>query len=295
MESESSPKSYVRALDPRRCLWGVAWRTTLLFAALALALTGPWYAWPVAFVLIGILQYHFLVLSHEAQHYLVARSRRLNDLIGAWFFAYPFGQPYNSERRRHMAHHKYVGSPEDPDYSRYLIDGKHPWLEMISYFARLGLYGKVLEYAGATRKPAPAGASKEGDDSERSVGEIALVALVQLVILSVFWLLGYPFHCVFFWWLPILLVAAPATEFREFCEHVTTASTPHVLKSFRLPVWERFVIGPVGFAYHAEHHFFPSIPYYHLPKVAKLPLNRREEYEVHQSYFDVLRLIRRDS
>jgi len=262
---------------------------------LRLALTGPWYAWPVAFFLIGILQYNFLILSHEAQHYLVARSRRLNDLIGAWLFAYPFGQPYNSERRRHMAHHRNVGSPEDPDFYRYAIEGKRPWLEMIGYFARLGLYGKLLEYSGSMKKSAQEDTSARAVPAERSWGEFMLVALVQLAILGVFWMVASPLHCLAFWWLPIVLVAVPASEFREFCEHVTTASTSHVLKTFRLPVWQRFVIGPVGFAYHAEHHFFPSIPYYHLPKVAELSLDRREEYEVHQSYFDVLRLIRKDS
>ena len=107
--SRSEIAALTRALDARRCAWEVGARFGVLCILLALALRGPWVFWPFAFVGIGILQYHILVLSHEAQHVLIAREKRLNDWIGAWLLAYPFGQPFHSERERHLKHHQTAG------------------------------------------------------------------------------------------------------------------------------------------------------------------------------------------
>lgn len=293
MPRAAEAQRWIRALDTRRCVSAVAIRAVLLLAALWVALRGPWVTWPVAFVAIGILQYHFLVLSHEAQHALIARNRTLNDVIGAGLFGYPFGQPFYSERARHMAHHRLVGDPADPDYHRYVIDDKAPWWPMIGYFVRLATYGKVWEYVSSTlRRPDPQTSSQPSDT--RSIKELAVVAVAQLVLLGVFSVLATPWHYVAFWAAPLVVVSAPLSELREFCEHLTTPSSPNILKSFRASWWQTQVLGPVGFTYHAEHHFYPAVPHYHLPKVGQLYEHTTDELEVHTSYLDVLRLCHAD-
>ncbi|HEY9785067.1 MAG TPA: fatty acid desaturase, partial [Candidatus Obscuribacterales bacterium] len=55
-----------------------------------------------------------VALSHEAQHAALLPNKKWNDLVGAWLCAYPVGSIYGSSRAVHLAHHKYVGTDEDP-------------------------------------------------------------------------------------------------------------------------------------------------------------------------------------
>jgi fatty acid desaturase len=274
----------LRVLDPLRTAWAIAWRGWLLLAALALGIAGPVWAAPAAVALIGIVQYHFVILSHEAQHLLVARRRGLNDAVGV-VLAWPFGQPFFSERARHFAHHRLVGGPDDPDWPRYVLDGKRPWRALLRYYARMAAFGKALEYVRSVIRPHAAAASAD----RRSGWEVIAVLAAQGAVLFAFAAVSSPWHYLAFWAAPIWLVAAPLSEFREFCEHVSAPGTPARLKTFRPPAWERFVLGPVDFFYHAEHHLYPSIPHYRLKDV--FPLLSDEEragIEVRRSYLDVV-------
>lgn len=291
---ESEVKDLIRALDPVRCAWEVGWRFGLLLTALLVATRGPWPLAPFAFLIIGIMQYHILVLSHEAQHVLITRGRSLNDLIGAWALAYPFGQPFFSERARHLAHHRFLGLPSDPDYYRYVLDDKRPYKAMILYFVRLATYGKVMEYIGSafgTNEASEVSDSDEAPRDQRSVNELMTVACVQIVLLLGFTIWSSPLHYAFFWLLPLLTVTTTLSEFREYCEHAVSPRTPNVLKTFRLPRWEVFVLGPVGFEFHAEHHFYPTIPHYLLQKTSVLYPETSDKCEVHTSYLGIVPLL----
>ena len=289
------------ALDPLRCAWEVLSRFAVLAFALMIATRGHIAAAPFAFLLIGICQYHILVLSHEAQHILISRNRRRNDFIGAWCLAYPFGQLFFSERARHMAHHRLVGTPADPDYRRYMLEDKRPWIPMICYFIRLSSYGKVAEYLtsilqnGSDRSDAePTDEVRERAKSARSGRDFITMAGVQFLVALAFGLWSSPLHYILFWVMPLLVVTTTLSEFREFCEHVVSPGTPLTLKTFRVAKWQALLLGPVGFEFHAEHHFYPSIPHYRLGDVAPLFRQSDDRCEVHGSYFEILRILARD-
>lgn len=291
-------QAFVRDIRPIRCAIEVGVRAIVLIAALALAIRGPWTTWPIAFVAIGIMQYHFLVLSHEAQHKLIARSPAINDWIGKWLLAYPFGQTFLSERGRHMKHHRTAGTAEDPDYHRYVLEDKRPWWDMAKYYFRLATYGKVWEYlssTSATDTDAKKIVTASEESGGRSRNELILVATVQLAMLACFSWLATPIHYFVFWLAPLLVVTTPLSEFREFCEHVSTPSSPLTLKSFHSPLWRQHLLAPVGFSYHAEHHLHPSVPHYLLSEVAALYPETTEELEVHTSHFDIVRSCRADA
>ena len=91
------------------------------------------------------------------------------------------------------------------------------------------------------------------------------------------------------------MVTTTISEFREFCEHVSTPSSPNSLKSFRAPRWQQQILAPVGFSYHAEHHLHPSVPHYLLERVAAHYPRTCEEMEVHRSHLDIVRMCRADA
>jgi fatty acid desaturase len=97
-------------------------------------------------------------------------------------------------------------------------------------------------------------------------GEIAIVALVQLVILIIVTRVGtYP-----------LLAALPFlsgvtfglffSQLRGIAEHgASRGSDTHIVRSHE-PSWlDRIFLYDVNFNYHAEHHAHPQIPSCHLP------------------------------
>src|SRR4051812_38792665 len=70
------------------------------FGVLAAAVAvDRWWAWALAFLLLGRAQALFAILGHEAAHRLLFSSKRLNDVIGRWFLAYPGMVPFDAYRR----------------------------------------------------------------------------------------------------------------------------------------------------------------------------------------------------
>jgi fatty acid desaturase len=84
-----------------------------------------------------------VALSHESQHSALLRSKKWNDLVGAWLCAYPVGSIYGSSRAVHLAHHKYLNTPQDPDRHFHLEEDKSTPEQFANHFIRL-LFGGQL-------------------------------------------------------------------------------------------------------------------------------------------------------
>src|SRR3546814_14804533 len=55
-------------------------------------------------------------MMHDACHGMLFSNRRLNDLIGDIFVAYPLGFSIDLYRANHMYHHRYTNTLRDRDY-----------------------------------------------------------------------------------------------------------------------------------------------------------------------------------
>ncbi len=85
----------------------------------AAAVLDRWWAYLVAFLLMGRAFALLNILGHEAAHRLLFSRRRINDLVGRWLLAYPAFLPFDLYRRSHMAHHRDEMGPEEPDLALY--------------------------------------------------------------------------------------------------------------------------------------------------------------------------------
>ena len=81
----------------------------------AAAVIDTWWAWLVAFVLMGRGHGLLNILAHEAAHRLLFPNRFANDLVGRWLLGYPTFQPFYAYRRAHFAHHRDELGPDEPD------------------------------------------------------------------------------------------------------------------------------------------------------------------------------------
>jgi fatty acid desaturase len=63
-----------------------------------------------------------------------------------------------------------------------------------------------------------------------------------------------------------------ADGLRSFCEHafLDDEYVSGRLVTYSSNLFERWFLSPLNMNHHAAHHLWPSIPYYHLPKITAL-------------------------
>ena len=96
----------------------MAWAQSFGVVAIA-AYLDRWWAYLLAFFLMGRAFALLNILGHEAAHRLLFSNRRINDFVGRWLLAYPAFTPFDVYRRAHMAHHKDEMGPDEPDMGLY--------------------------------------------------------------------------------------------------------------------------------------------------------------------------------
>ncbi|MDZ4833655.1 MAG: fatty acid desaturase family protein [Candidatus Melainabacteria bacterium] len=228
----------------------------------------------VAMFLIAGLQHGLINLQHDAWHMLCFKKRWLNDLIGAWFYAYPVGMPYFHERFRHLDHHKYFNTTNDPDWVTYNNSRRGSSSQLFQFFGGR-FFGSLLTETlvpivlrGKSRI-APVEKIKSGPST---ISEYARVAVVQLILLGSFALAGRFWEYIVLWFVPLVTIAAFFVSLRAFLEHASIhdeAPDSERLFDFNPPLIEKFFLSPADFNYHAVHHAYPTVPHFRLKDVRK--------------------------
>jgi fatty acid desaturase len=228
-----------------------------------------------------------LALAHDGQHATFLPDKKWNDLIAAWFCAYPVGSIFGSSRAVHMAHHKYLGHPEDPDRNFHWENDKSTAKEFAIHFARLIFGGQLWTSIVKNGLLRPLKSDKK--DAALVVlqrtghPEILNLVPVQLVIWGSLWLASGQWWLYFaLWLLPIFTTGTFLGFLRGFVDHARLRDDPDGPMEGRLitvlnvgPV-ARWYLAPFDFKYHAEHHLFPTVPHYFLEELHGILQNNSE-------------------
>lgn len=260
-------------LSPGKSVSEIAstWAQLVVLVALCLYLDAPW-AYALGFVLIGARQYALLILLHDGSHCLLHPKRRTNDILTLWLLAAPCGSSYFNSRSTHLKHHRFLGdSVRDPDFFLYCSGQPAPKLrtgQFLWHFTKLLFGGQIAHTLFGNVDARSADAT---NDLGGKVRALFPVAVVQAGILALFTLAGHSLAYFFLWVLPLLTLAVLFNGARVFCDHanrIVRFDQPDALliSYFSNPV-ERFFFSPFHMNYHAEHHFFPYVPHYNLPKL----------------------------
>lgn len=222
-------------------------------------------------LIIGARQHALLIIVHEGAHYRLSNSRNFNDLISDLFAAFPIFFCTNGYRTNHLQHHQYLNTDGDPDWKRkiHLREWQFPqvptkilgtalkvlttsWYTMMFLFWNLSGIG----LADTWKKP---------DKRQTAILKIFYYALAVTVIsLSSWWR-----ELLWLWLVPFFTVMPLIERVRSISEHFgleyecELSQTRNILCS---PL-EAFFFGPHNIRYHLDHHLFPTVPQYNLPRL----------------------------
>ncbi len=235
-----------------------------LGVATALTIQSFW----IAFLAIGLFQYHLVLLLHECIHFSFHPKKWVNQVIGKLTGALVFIS-FEAYQKEHWAHHRYTDTHQDPD--RYIYDFKGP-LNIKSILIWLFWRGLVE----AKNKQVSKGlfAPKQISSSLRILFLQALIFLALRNLLNLDFtgaLLAY----LKYWALPLLLVAFFINRARINIEHGFGSLHPKGIDLVEIPLLLRWIIFPFSFNYHYSHHLNPHTPSYELEALSlATPTNR---------------------
>ncbi len=215
------------------------------------------------------------VMMHDACHSMLFSNRRINDLIGDIFVAYPLGFSIHLYRANHMHHHRYTNTMRDRDYrvQQRDPDQKFPkrpaamfWL-LVRSVTGLNFYRMARD----SRIWAPFA-------NFHSPGRFGYHFPLALRIRYVVWaLLFYGLILMSPWrWqilglllIPQFIWANVFNRIRAIAEHNGVANERELngTRTIIPTLLDRFLIAPLNVSYHLEHHLFPSVPWQNLRRL----------------------------
>ena len=263
--------------------WIAAFFPALWAAAAVVVISFPnWPAQLMGYVVIGTAIHGMAVLTHEASHFSMFRSRRLDRWVG-FLMGAPVFVSHTAYRVLHGFHHRHTREEEDPDEFNNVT--KNRFLLSLLFYAWLVIGTPVyLVHVVAT-------AMIRGTLRDRIDVLLEYAILIGLfggtyALARHFGRTDWIWHC---WAIP-MIVAMVFGNVRSWAEHaMTIPGSP--LTCTRTVTSNRLVsLLMCNLNYHLEHHLCPGIPWYNLPKMHAMLQDeyRRAGAFVYRSYLRFL-------
>jgi fatty acid desaturase len=253
----------------------------LLLATAGLYFWGQWAIIAAIALLMAIYQHAFFVLAHDAAHYRLFSNRRANDIAGRFLGSFA-GISMCTYRVVHRMHHNHLFTKQDPDialnggYPRgkaYLLKKLATDLTGITAYKTFSyFFGNPAKNTDTDKalKPLDDTSPKLRQDAKNDRMTVAAVQLGMPVFVGVAFGGQALAQYLVLWVLPIMTLLQAILRLRAVAEHGAPASLESPLTAARTnkPNWlTAWALFPCNVNYHIEHHLFPAVPHYHLPKL----------------------------
>ena len=283
-------KSSQRQLSQRSDLWG-AWLVFHVWAVIGLAvyagITYPVLI-PLCVLIIGSRQHGLAILMHDCAHAALFKNRAINDFVGQYVLAGPYGGDMLAYRRYHLQHHKFTQSEDDPDLP---LSAKFPVSKqsLRRKFIRDITGQTFLRLLMARRKKT----NVEGSDAfkRRSPWPMIVINVAMFAGLTA---MGAWWAYFVLWLLPLTTWFFAVLRLRNIAEHAMTTTDDNPLTHARTThanVLERIFFAPYWVNYHVEHHAYMYVPCFRLKALHKMMTAQGYDkaMEMKDSYVDVMR------
>ncbi len=288
-------------INPVRALAAVAGTWAMIIATIAIALwSHSAIVWFLAIFVIARCQHALAVLAHDAAHFRLLENRFWNDFVGQWICFAPMASSLAAYRNVHLRHHRYLHTDKDPDlslsrpYPATAASWRRKLLRDISGISELQIRGYIHVEHGRShlargrllRNFTPASIARR---------------LVLVGFFATLFYFGYFLAFMVLWVLPEMTVQRVIARIRAVLEHGGVPDPNDGLRNARTIIsrsWTLcFMMNPHHVAYHLEHHLFPAVPHYNLPKL-HLALAADPRYDralVDYSYSEAMNDVVKDS
>jgi fatty acid desaturase len=277
----SLPPALVKELtvqDDRKAWLGLIELYGVIAALIAVAV---WARHPLVVLAVMILmatrQQACFVLAHDAAHYRLFRNRTLNDITGRITGAI-VGISMCTYRVTHRLHHNHLYEKQDPDIP---LNAGYP-RGRVYLLTKLfkDLFGRTAFNTYRYFFGAPV-INDETGDANRPLNDTSprlraaaradrwWVVGFHVAMPVAAWAGGFFVEYLLLWALPLVTFLQPILRLRAICEHGAVRDFSSPLTAARTnigPRWLMWLFFPYQVNFHIEHHMYPSIPFYNLPR-----------------------------
>lgn len=236
----------------------------LLLAGFAVVHFDQWYLWLPFAIVAGFAVFDFTVLLHEVVHRAVLQKsdEGIYRFLGL-LYAIPSGISASQFTRWHLDHHAGLGSNDDDPKRHYLSPKRNArWLKALYFTPAL-----FPIYFRAAAKEA---ASYEPELRKRIARERLGTIAFQLGVLGAIAFLGGWFVAFKLYVVPVFFVFPVAFALNRLGQHYDIdPSDPAKWSTLVKGSWFWDYVYLYS-NYHLEHHYFPGVPFYNLPRLQKL-------------------------
>jgi fatty acid desaturase len=224
--------------------------------------TSPLIWVPLAFVQ-GFTVFNFTVLLHEVVHNTIfARRRPVAERILGLLYAVPSGISASQFTRWHLDHHAELGSDEDDPKRHHLSPKRNArWFKLL--YCTPALF--PIYFRAARRESA----TYPEDLQRRIAGERRLALGFHLTAIALLWYffgLGAALRAHV---IPVFFVFPIAFTLNRLGQHYDIdPSDPAKWGTLMKGNWF-WDFAYLNSNYHLEHHYFPGVPFYRLPKLQR--------------------------
>ena len=261
---DAREKIALNACDPFAGFLHLAAHVGVIFILGAVVVWGGVLGW-IAMLPMGVTLVFLFTLEHEATHKTPFENPWANEVVG-YLCGLILLLPFQWFRYFHLAHHRHTN---DPDKDPELLSGAKPETRLaliwhVSGFPYwIGMGRKVWRNAFGENRDIYVPPS-----AKPRVKHEARVMIGIYTCLGVFCL----FNPILIWlWVIPVMIGQPFLRLYLLAEHGRCAFVANMLENTRTTytnVIIRFLAW--NMPYHIEHHSFPNVPFYNLPKLNEL-------------------------
>jgi len=241
----------------------------------SLWIVNAWAGWQIILVVQGLMLIFLFTLLHETSHLTAFKSPWLNTAIG-WCCALVIFLPPNWFRYFHLAHHRHTHDVEkDPELEGGKPETIAQYIWAVSGIPVWKVHFKTL-LMNAISNPSYDYVPQAGYIKIKN--EACIILTIYACVLASC-IVTKNTMLIWLWLIPVLL-GQPFLRLYLMAEHGRCPHVANMLENTRTTFTNSFVRWLAwNMPYHAEHHAYPSVPFYQLPnfhEVAKEHLKTTE-------------------
>ena len=250
-------------MQPSLWRWSVRVAGDWLLIVIPMLIAGythHWAAYIAAVIFAGVGQHRLAIMAHEGTHRQITRNKLLNDFLTGFCCLWPFGNPVGGYRRFHFVHHRHLNTEADCELhqkakSAPAWDLPATRWTVLKYFVRDVCLLHVVELMRLSHRVRPGTGWTDG-----SLPNLWLLTAAGLLLWFGQW------WVIIVWYLGTAMVFWPTFRLRVWSEHVGTDEAHRISAPWYLRLW----VVPHNTWCHYEHHHYPQVPCWNLPRVREL-------------------------